>query len=91
VAIAVHSPYSPQKRDRGHVQQVAEEYGIHHPVYIDNDVAFFNALHANAHPTFYVVDKRGRIRMGEPGVLIDGYEAAKRFEAMIQSLLAEEG
>jgi hypothetical protein len=85
----VHSPYSAQERDRAHVQHVAEDYGIHHAVYIDHDVAFFAALGASNHPTFFLIDKHGRVRMGEYGAQIAGSPSAKRFEATIQTLLRE--
>ncbi len=85
----MHSPYSPQERDRAHVRHVAEDYGIHHAVYIDHDLAFFNALGASSHPTFYLIDKHGRVRKGEYGAQIAGSASAKRFEAMIQTLLRE--
>jgi hypothetical protein len=88
-AIGVHSPYDPEPFNRGHVEGVAKDYGIHHPVYIDNDMAFIKAVGAEYHPTFVLVDRQGHIRMSEYGVMIAGNGPSKRFEAMIETLLKE--
>ncbi len=85
----MHSPYVAQERDRAHVQHVAEDYGIHHAVYIDHDLAFYDALGASGHPTFYLVDKRGRVRMSDYGSQAAGNPASQRFEALIPVLLRE--
>ena len=88
-AIGVHSPYDPAKFDRAEVEGVAKDYGIHHPVYIDNDMAFIKAVGAEYHPTFVLVDRKGQMRMMDTGAMIAGNPSAKRFEAMIEKLLKE--
>lgn len=93
MAVAVHSPApyveASATRNPKHVKSVADDYGIHAPVYVDHDRALFEALGATYHPTFYIVDKKGRIRIVERGAQIAGSDSTKRLEAMIQQLLKE--
>lgn len=93
MAVAVHSPApyveAHSARNPNHVKSVADDYGIREPVYVDHDRAYFEALGASYHPTFYVVDRQGRIRIVEQGMQVAGSESAKRMEALIQTLLRE--
>lgn len=89
MTIGVHSPYTPHDRDRAEVEGVVKDYGIHEPVYIDNDMAFINAIGAEYHPTFVLVDRQGRVRMGKFGAMTGRSMSAKQVEAEIQKLLAE--
>jgi peroxiredoxin len=93
MALSVHSPApyreAENKPNRAHVKAVADDYGIRAPVYIDHDRAFFEALGAVYHPTFYVVDRQGRIRAAAQGAQEAGGESAKRLEAAIQAALRE--
>jgi thiol-disulfide isomerase/thioredoxin len=87
--IGIHSPEFERERDRDAVARKVEEFGLHHPVMIDNDFAYWRALNNRYWPTFYVVDKQGRIRARYIGETHQGSRQAKLIEQQIRDLLVE--
>lgn len=87
--LGVHSPELPHERDRNQVLAKVGEFGIHHPVMLDNDFSYWNALGNQYWPAFYVVDKQGRMRGKFVGETHVGDSQAKRIEALVVKLLAE--
>jgi thiol-disulfide isomerase/thioredoxin len=89
VVIGVHTPEFKHEMDRSRVREHVEEYQIDHPVMVDNDFSYWNAMDNRYWPTFYLIDKSGRIRdrvVGE--VRLEG-DKAKKLEDRIRSLLSE--
>jgi len=85
----VHSPEFDFERDRTRVERYAQKFGKTGPIYIDNDLSFFNALGATYWPQFFLVDRRGQIRAAFEGEMQEGTPISQAAHAMIQALLAE--
>ena len=87
--IGIHSPEFEREQDRARVAAKVEEFGLRHPVMIDNDLAYWRALRNRYWPTFYLVDKRGTIRYRFAGEMRAGDRRTVAIEQRIQTLLAE--
>jgi hypothetical protein len=89
--VSVHTPEFESHKKRTVVERSAQEYGLRQPIYMDNDYAFWKALGNEYWPSFYLVDKRGRIRTSSIGEMHAGTGRTERFEALMRQLLAEPG
>jgi hypothetical protein len=87
--LAVHAPEFDFEHSRAQVEAAAKRFGKTHPIYMDNDFRYWRALGNHYWPSFYLVDRHGRIRYRYEGELrLDsalGRQAAER----IRRLLAE--
>lgn len=88
--IGVHSPEFDHERVRANVVAKADELGLEHPIMIDNDFSYWRALDNRYWPSFYILDKRGRIRAAFVGETHADDVQAKRIEAVIRKLLRED-
>ena len=88
--IGIHSPEFEHERDRERIWDKIEEFGLDHPIMIDNELAYWRALRNRYWPAFYLVDKRGKIRFRHAGEAHAGDVRALTIERQIQSLLAED-
>lgn len=86
VVLAVHTPEFDYEKRLSTVRAYVEQRGIGYPVAIDNDFSTWRAYGNRAWPSMYLVGRDGRIRYRHVG---EG--AYAETEAMIRSLLAEEG
>lgn len=82
--IGVHTPELDQERVLENVKRETAALGIRYPVVTDNDYETWRAYGVEAWPTFFLVDKQGRIRWSHAGE--GAYEEA---EKMIKVLVAE--
>ncbi|MCB1865006.1 MAG: redoxin domain-containing protein [Chromatiales bacterium] len=89
--IGVHTPEFDREKDRGRLEAKVAEFGLHHPVMIDNDWSYWNALGNRYWPAWYVLDRQGRIRGRFIGETHAGDAQAQRIEALIETLLTEPG
>lgn len=87
--IGVHSPEFEHEKVRSNIVGKVEEFGLEHPIMIDNDFSYWQALHNRYWPAFYIIDKRGRLRAIFVGETHEGDAQAKRIEATIRTLLSE--
>ena len=87
--IGIHSPEFERERDRAAVARKVREFGLAHPVMIDNDFSYWRALNNRYWPTFYLVDKQGRIRARYIGETHADTPQAEAIERQILGLLAE--
>lgn len=87
--IGVHSPEFEHEKVRANIETKVDEFGLEHPIMIDNDFSYWKALDNRYWPAFYLIDKRGNLR----AVFVDETHAgdvqARRIEQMISTLLAE--
>jgi len=88
-AIGVHSPEFDHERDPSSVREKMQEFGLRHPTMIDNDFSYWEALGNKYWPTYYVVDKQGRIRGRFFGETHAGGRQARAIETLLEELLAE--
>ncbi|HSW12890.1 MAG TPA: redoxin family protein [Solimonas sp.] len=87
--IGVHTPEFEHERVHGNIAAKLVEYGLKHPVMIDNDFSYWNAIGNRYWPAFYLVDKQGRVRANYAGETHAGDARAREIEADIRKLLAE--
>ena len=84
--IGVHTPELDTERNLENLKREVAELGIRFPVVSDNDFSTWNAYRVQAWPTWFVIDKQGRIRWQHVG---EG--AYEETEQVIKQLLAEDG
>ena len=87
--VGVHTPEFAHERVRANVVAKVGEFELHHPVMIDNDFSYWKAIGNRYWPTFYVIDKRGRVRGRFIGETHAGDRRARAIESLIEELLAE--
>ena len=88
--IGVHSPEFKHERERSRVEEKVEEFDLHHPVMMDNDFSYWQAMKNRYWPAFYLVDKNGNIRNVYVGETHIGDSRARTIESAIEALLAED-
>jgi thiol-disulfide isomerase/thioredoxin len=91
VVLGVHTPELPQEYVLANVRKKVAEFGVKHPVMIDNDYSYWKALGNRYWPAFYVVDASGRLRGIGAGETHVGQPQALEIERQIESLLREAG
>jgi thiol-disulfide isomerase/thioredoxin len=82
--IGVHSPEFDEERKVENLRGAVSSLGIGYAVVTDNDYQTWKAYNVEAWPTFFLLDKQGRIRWMHVGE--GNYDEAER---QIQKLLAE--
>ncbi len=89
--IGVHTPEFAHEKIRKNITAKVVEFGLQHPVMIDNDFSYWRAMGNRYWPAFYLLDKKGEVRALFVGETHEGDEQALRIEAMIKALLQEPG
>ena len=89
--IGIHTPEFEHEKDVVRVKDKVKEFGLRHPVMLDNDFRYWRALNNRYWPAFYLVDKDGRIQATYVGETHKSSDQAKRIEKEVQRLLAQEG
>jgi hypothetical protein len=89
VIIGIHSPEFDREREVKAVKAAADKHGLSYPHYIDNDFAYWQALNNRYWPAFYLIDKKGQIRLVEVGEIHNETPRARRLEGQIEALLKE--
>jgi thiol-disulfide isomerase/thioredoxin len=87
--IGIHSPEFERERDPAAVTRKMAEFGLKHPVMLDNDFSYWRALGNRYWPAWYLLDKQGRIRAHHVGETPAGDARAQRIEEELRALLAE--
>lgn len=87
--IGVHSPEFERERDYRKISQKIDEFGLAHPVMVDNDFSYWQAMHNRFWPAFYLIDKRGVIRHVYVGETHDGDPQALKIASAIETLTKE--
>jgi thiol-disulfide isomerase/thioredoxin len=83
--IGVHTPELQDERNLDSVRREVSELAIRYPVVTDNDNAIWDAYGVEAWPTWFVIDKQGKLRWMHVG---EG--AYDETEQLIKKLLAED-
>jgi thiol-disulfide isomerase/thioredoxin len=87
--IGVHTPEFEHEKDRGAVARKVRELGLEHPVMLDNDGAYWKALGNRYWPTFYLVDRQGRVRGVYIGEMRAERPESRTLEEQLVALLEE--
>ncbi|MBP8297994.1 MAG: redoxin family protein [Burkholderiales bacterium] len=89
VVVAVHTPEFPAERVRGNVVRALQPLGITHPVLLDPDSVYWNAMGNRYWPAFWLVDRQGRLAATAIGELHSGEARTRNFEGKLRELLGE--
>lgn len=89
VEIGIHTPEFEREKVPATIAAKTKEFGIDHPVMIDNDLSYWRALDNRFWPAWYIVDSRGVIRARVIGEIHAGDPRARAVEETIDELLAE--
>jgi len=87
--VGVHSPEFDHEKVTANVVKKVREFGIEHPVMLDNDHAYWRALRNRYWPSYYLIDRQGRLRAVFFGETHAGDRQAREIEQAIQTLLDE--
>ncbi len=87
--IGIHTPEFAHEKIRKNVVAKTSDFGLHHPVMMDNDFAYWKALNNRYWPAFYVIDKKGIIRGRFIGEIHAGDRNASSIEKLVRKLIAE--
>ena len=87
--LGVHTPEFPHEKVRENIIAKVREFGLDHPVMIDNDFSYWRAMHNKYWPAFYIIDKQGQVRAVFFGETHAGDARAKKIETTIKNLLTE--
>lgn len=88
--VGIHSPEFERERDVDAVKRKVKEFHLEHPIMLDNDFRYWNALGNRYWPAYYLIDKQGRVRARFFGETHQGDAQARRIEATLGTLLAEQ-
>jgi len=89
--IGVHSPEFDREKIPENIMKKIAEFGLQHPVMIDNDFSYWKAMANRYWPAYYLIDKKGILRAAFVGETHEGDEQAKKIEEFLTGLLAESG
>jgi thiol-disulfide isomerase/thioredoxin len=87
--IGVHTPEFAHEKVKENIIAKIKEFNLHHPVMIDNDFTYWNAMGNRFWPAFYIIDKNSNVRAVYYGETHEGDDQAKEIEAVIKTLLKE--
>jgi len=88
--IGVHSPEFEREKVRDSIVAKAAQFGLHHPIMLDNDLSYWRALDNQYWPAWYLIDRAGLIRTVAVGETHTGDARAEALERAIELLLAEQ-
>ena len=87
--IGVHTPEFSYERSASAVRDKVRELAIRHPVMLDNDYAYWNAMGNRYWPAFYLIDRRGRVRQAWAGEIRNGSARGREIQRAMEAVLAE--
>lgn len=88
VVVGVHTPELREEQFADNVRNAVKRLGIFWPVMMDADHSYWNALHNQYWPEFYIIGPDGMVDARLPGELHVGDQRAKLVEQLIDKLLA---
>jgi hypothetical protein len=87
VVVGVHTPEVRDERSPENVRRAVARLGIRYPVMMDGDYSYWQALHNEYWPAFYLIGRDGLLYGSAIGELHAGEASARRVEAAIDQLL----
>lgn len=87
--IGVHTPEFEREKVTDNVRRKVTEFGLAHPIMIDNDFSYWRAMANRYWPAYYLIDKRGLVRAVYVGETHEGDAQAREVERVLLELLAE--
>ncbi len=87
--IGVHTPEFSYERSAPMVREKVRELAIRHPVMLDNEYTYWNAMGNRYWPAFYLIDRRGRVRQAWAGEIRNGSARGREIQRALEAVLAE--
>lgn len=87
--IGIHTPEFAHEKVAANVLAKVQEFDIKHPVMLDNDFQYWNAMGNRYWPAWYLIDQQGRVRAVHVGETHANTAGSRKIEADIELLLAE--
>jgi len=87
--LTVHSPEFHHEKDIQLLSDRLKTFGLEYPVYIDNDLMYFQSLSIDGWPSIVLIDKNGYIRFKYLGETHSYFAQARDIERKIKFLLDE--
>lgn len=87
--IGIHTPEFEHEHNRENVIANTRKFELRHPIMMDNDFAYWKALSNQYWPTFYLIDKTGKLRFRFIGETHADDRNATAIESAIKVLLME--
>jgi thiol-disulfide isomerase/thioredoxin len=87
--VGIHTPEFAREKIRSNIVSKTKEFGLTHPVMMDNNFAYWKLLKNRYWPAFYVIDKKGIIRGRFIGETHAGDRNANGVEKLIKQLIKE--
>lgn len=87
--ITIHSPEFNYEKDRPLLKKKILEFDLDYPVVIDNDMSYWHRIGNRFWPSFYLIDRKGKLRFVYMGETHKYFAQARRIERDIQLLLDE--
>lgn len=87
MVVSIHAPEFSHEKERSRVVATAKRFNLTQPIMMDNDHDYWRALGNRYWPSFYLVDKQGRVVHRAQGELHEGQASGRNMEGRIQELL----
>ena len=87
--VGIHTPEFEREKLRQNIVNKVREFGLQHPVMIDNDFSYWRALNNRYWPSYYLVDRQGIVRHHFVGEMHQNTAKAQRIDQQIEQLLSE--
>ena len=87
--MGVHTPEFPWERVRDAVASHVKDHHLDFPHFLDNDSAYWKALHNDYWPEIHLVDRCGRLRASYVGEVHGDDTSGQRLTSRIEELLKE--
>ena len=87
--VGVHTPEFDHERQKIRLEEKVKSYRLRHPIMIDNDFSYWNAVGSRYWPSFFIIDKSGVIRADFIGQTDLNSAQAEKIERIVERLLAE--
>lgn len=87
VIVSVHTPELAHERDVQKVRAAVQRLGVDHPVMLDNDFSYWDALANRYWPAFYLIDRAGALHSTAIGELHVGEARGDEFERRVREVV----
>lgn len=87
IVIGVHTPEFAHEKKLDNIKKKVKEFNLRHPIMVDSDHSYWNAMGNRYWPSFYLIDKQGKVDRVFIGETHTGDKRAVKIAKRIQALL----
>ncbi|WP_462136989.1 thioredoxin-like domain-containing protein [Candidatus Mycalebacterium sp.] len=88
-ALGIHTPEFEHEKSRENLKKKMKKFKISHPVMMDNNFHYWRKMNNRYWPTFYLVDRDGKIVHKMIGETHIGQKNAKEFERVLERVVSQ--